>query len=53
MKNEQTNAPLSNEDFNKGMDALEEEYELELKRLSAEIEQEKLQAEENKTDTAK
>ena len=44
MKNESTTAPLSEEDFNKGMEALEEEYEQELQKLHAEIEQEKIRS---------
>ena len=44
MQNESTTAPLSEEDFNKGMDALEEEYEQELQKLRAEIEQEKIKS---------
>ena len=44
MKNESTTAPLSEEDFNKGMEALEEEYEQELQKLHAEIEQEKIKS---------
>ena len=56
MKNnsETTNAPLSDADFKKQWAALEDEYEIELQQLHAEIEREnKNNSAENSTDNLK